>query len=97
MDKKESTGVWSQLRRCHRCFSFNESLGDRVFKCGACKAHFAPYFFAEFKPEALSSRAQSLVLTSAKRYRPVVGLTWWWTESDTSSDNSSGERFIARA
>jgi hypothetical protein len=99
-DPAASIEAWSQFRRCHRCGSTQESHGDRVLSCAGCKAHFAPYFFADLTPEALAdarfvlkSKPASLVLSDAKRYRPIVGITWWWNDAPSPS----GESVMPRA
>lgn len=83
---------WSQIRRCHRCGETHEENGTRVIGCKACGAHFAPYFYSELTPEALAQpivKAESLVLKSAKKFRPVIGVTWWWNDSDSLSGEST--------
>lgn len=89
---------WSQIRRCHRCGETHAESGERVPKCGSCGANFAPYFFAELTPDSLSQVAlefkpQSMVLSEVKHYRPVIGITWWWNESE----QNSGETIMPRA
>lgn len=84
---------WTQVRRCHRCGTVHQQLGDRVFKCEDCGAHFAPYFYAEYTPDSLAtSERESLVLSTPKNYRPVVGISWWWSDS-----SPSGESIMPRA
>lgn len=75
---------WSQARRCHRCGHFHIEAGGRVTTCASCGAHFAPFFFAEYTPETLErgGRPASLSLKNARRYRPVLGITWWWNSAD---------------
>src|SRR4051812_44833301 len=69
---------WAQVRRCHRCGATHEQLGARVLKCD-CGAHFAPYLYSELTPDALAiGTPESLVLSSAKNFRPLIGITWWW-------------------
>ncbi len=85
---------WSQVRRCHRCGSTHEQQGERVLKCGDCGAHFAPFFYSELTPDALAvGTPESLVISSAKDYRPLVGFTWWWNDSVFES----GESVMPRA
>jgi hypothetical protein len=85
---------WSEARRCHHCGSTHEELGGRVLKCGECGAHFAPFFFSELTPDALLGGAsESLAISSAKNYRPLVGFTWWWHDSSLES----GESVMPRA
>ncbi|CAN5684504.1 hypothetical protein BH10BDE1_BH10BDE1_00540 [soil metagenome] len=92
--------TWTQIRRCHRCLLAVEANGERVLACPGCRAHFAPYFFADLTPEALAearfvfkSKPASLVLSTAKRYRPIVGISWWWNDANSPS----GEPVMPRA
>lgn len=90
-------GKWSHVRRCHKCGHVTESTGERVLSCDACATHFAPFFFAELTPEAIvqavktqgqdmsianTASPTSLAFSTARNYRAVVGLTWWWSEAD---------------
>jgi hypothetical protein len=85
---------WSQVRRCHKCGGFHEQHAGRVLKCSDCGAHFAPFFYSELTPDALAVGCpESLVISSAKNYRPLVGLTWWWTDLSTDA----GESVMPRA
>lgn len=93
---------WEHVRRCHRCDHVHELRGERVESCGACGAHFAPFFFAEVTPDVLSAtestqkpKPESLVLSKATAYRPLVGFTWWWS-SDAMGDEP-GEKWMPRA
>lgn len=92
---------WSQIRRCHRCGETHEAHGIRVLGCRFCGARFAPFFFSELTPDALLETAQtplakpkSLAFSSAKKYRPLIGFTWWWEDSVRSG---RGELLMPRA
>lgn len=90
-------GKWSHVRRCHKCGHVTESTGERVLSCDSCATHFAPFFFAELTPEAIveavktqsrdmsianTASPTSLAFSTARNYRAVVGLTWWWSDAD---------------
>ena len=79
---------WIQVRRCHRCGKTHEGQGERVEKCEACGAHFAPYFFADLTPSVLSDpeifpvpKPYSLAIQDARNYRAIIGVTWWWSDA----------------
>lgn len=91
---------WIQVRRCHRCGGMHEVRGERVDRCDDCGARFAPFFFAELTPEVLmdaadvpSVKPRSLALKDARNYRAIVGVTWWWCESNSAA----GETQMPRA
>lgn len=96
----EELVAWSQVRRCHRCDQTLIGVSTRVAKCDRCGARFAPFFFAELTPRILSEskvsvhfKVATLVATSPRHYRPLVGLTWWWRDGD----GPAGETIMVRA
>ncbi len=105
MKKKSTQGPcrlddWVQIRRCHRCGVTHEERGQRVDQCADCGARFAPFFFAELTPDVLSDgvifpqpKPRSLALKDSRNYRAVVGVTWWWCETN----ERAGETRMPRA
>jgi hypothetical protein len=86
---ERSDGHWSQIRRCHRCGEVHEANGERVLACSQCGARFAPFYFADTTPRVLLRRPLPRSLKqSLRRYRPLVGIAEWWSDTQTSSEQN---------
>lgn len=90
---------WSHVRRCHRCDGVCEQAGERVDRCPACGARFAPFFFSDLTPQILMEigkgrfKLSESLISDRPSYRPLVGFSWWWSETSSPS----GEKLMPRA
>lgn len=57
------------VRRCHKCWSTNES-NQKIEKCTCCGKHFAPYFFCPDVDEKTKKTFQ---------YPPLRGISLSWS------------------
>ena len=67
-----------RYRRCHVCGAVTESF-VKIESCGSCGKSVAPFFYFDDLSASVPSDAKGYDFRQVKGYRPLVGLTAYWT------------------